>query len=258
MNPVTHFKKILILPIRTLLRLGAIFALAITAHAQNLNLYASAQVPPSHAILEFTPDGTQSIYASGLLFPRGLAFDGIGNLFAAEIVVPDDHDIGRVLKFNLRNHVSTFGSAAWFTFEGLATDIAGNAYVMATDDRSPTAPAQSSNSHLMESGSSSVPFLAQPATMSHNQAGAWLSTARVISMQQTVAPKRSINSLRMDLAPFSSDQAPSIPASIPSGWLSIATVICSSLLTPCQIFQGMTRFLNSIPRGWRSALSLRA
>jgi hypothetical protein len=58
MNQLTHFKKTRILP---LLSLGAIFALAITAHAQNL--YVSAQVSPSHAILEFTPSGTQSTYA---------------------------------------------------------------------------------------------------------------------------------------------------------------------------------------------------
>jgi DNA-binding beta-propeller fold protein YncE len=135
MNPLTHFKKIRILP---LLSLGAIFALVTAAHAQNL--YVSTQRRPSHAILEFTPSGTQSTYASGLLFPRGLAFDSIGNLLAAETVVPDDTDIeiGRVLKFNLRNKVSTFGSATHFFFEGLAIDIAGNAYVMANDDRSPT------------------------------------------------------------------------------------------------------------------------
>ena len=119
-----------------LLSLGAIFALSISAYAQNL--YVSAQVPPSHAILEFTPNGTQSTYASGLLFPRGLAFDSIGNLFAAETLAPDNHDLGRVLKFNLRNHVSTVGSAAKFFFEGLAVDIAGNAYVMANDDNSLT------------------------------------------------------------------------------------------------------------------------
>ena len=134
MNPLTQFKKILILPVRTFLSLGAIFALVTAAHAQNL--YVSAQ---PHEILEYTPSGTQSVYASGLSHPRGLAFDSIGNLFAAEILEVDNHDIGRVLKFNLRNHVSTVGSAAFFTFEGLATDIAGNAYVMATDDRSPTA-----------------------------------------------------------------------------------------------------------------------
>ena len=133
MNPLTHFKKIRILP---LLSLGAIFALVTAAHAQNL--YVSTQTRPSHAILEFTPSGTQSTYASGLLFPRGLAFDSIGNLFAAETVQPDDHSTGRVLRFNLRNKVSTAGSAAYFFFEGLAVDIAGNAYVMASDDRSTT------------------------------------------------------------------------------------------------------------------------
>jgi sugar lactone lactonase YvrE len=68
-----------------------------------------------------------------------LAFDSIGNLFAAHNPEADDIEIGRVLKFNLRNHVSTFGSAAKFFFAGLAIDIAGNAYVLATDDRSPTA-----------------------------------------------------------------------------------------------------------------------
>jgi sugar lactone lactonase YvrE len=136
MNPLTHFKKIRILP---LLSLGAIFALVTAAHAQNL--YVSTQGRPSgHAILQFTPDGAHSTYASGLLFPRGLAFDSIGNLFAAETVVPGGRlDIGRVLKFNPRNHVSTVGSAANFFFEGLAVDIAGNAYVMANDDNSPTA-----------------------------------------------------------------------------------------------------------------------
>jgi DNA-binding beta-propeller fold protein YncE len=138
MNPLTHFKKIRILP---LLSLGAIFALVTATHAQNL--YVSAHRPQSdggHAILEFTPSGTQSTYASGLLFPRGLAFDSIGNLFAAETVAPGFRDllIGRALKFNVRNHVSTVGSATNFFFEGLAVDIAGNAYVMANDLTSST------------------------------------------------------------------------------------------------------------------------
>jgi sugar lactone lactonase YvrE len=141
MNSLTHFKKILILPLRTFLSLGAIFALVTATHAQNL--YVSAHRPQSlggHAILEFTPSGTQSTYASGLLFPRGLAFDSIGNLFAAETVEPGGRDllIGRMLKFNLRNHRNTVGSAANFFFEGLAVDIAGNAYVMANDQTSPT------------------------------------------------------------------------------------------------------------------------
>ena len=178
MNPLTHFKKTKILR-NIFLSLGAIFALVTAAHAQNL--YVSAQRPQSdgsHAILEFTPSGTQSTYASGLLFPRGLAFDSIGNLFAAETVEPDNHDIGRVLKFNLRNHVSTVGSAAKFFFEGLAIDIAGNAYVMANDDKSPTA---ASTIFKFTPDGERIVFGSVP----ESEAGAWLSTAPAISTQPT-------------------------------------------------------------------------
>jgi len=117
--------------------LSVIFAFAMTAHAQNL--YVSANVPGgSHAIFEYTPSGVQSTYASGLNNPRGLVFDSIGNLFATTAHDAGEIEIGKVLKFNLRNHVSTAGSAAKFFFEGLAIDIAGNVYVMANDDTSPT------------------------------------------------------------------------------------------------------------------------
>ena len=134
MNPLTQLKKIRILP---LLSLGATFALVTTAHAQNL--YVSANRPGgNHAIFEFTPNGTQSTYATGLNNPRGLAFDSIGNLFATTAHNAGPVEIGKVLKFNPRNHVSTAGSAAKFFFEGLAADTANNAYVMATDDTSPT------------------------------------------------------------------------------------------------------------------------
>src|SRR5205823_12949971 len=134
MNPLTHFRKIRILP---LLSLGSIFALVTAAHAQNL--YVSANVPGgSHVIFEYTLTGTQSTYATGLDNPRGLAFDSIGNLFATTAHEAGNIEIAKVLKFNLRNHVSTRGSAAKFFFEGLAIDIAGNVYVLANDDTSPT------------------------------------------------------------------------------------------------------------------------
>jgi DNA-binding beta-propeller fold protein YncE len=113
-----------------LLSLGAIFALAITAHAQNL--YVTVVQPGE--IFEYTPSGVQSTYATGLSAPRGLAFDSFGNLFAAETDFPDHLEIGRVLKFNMRNKVSTVGSAIDFFFEEVATDIAGNAYVMGADN----------------------------------------------------------------------------------------------------------------------------
>ena len=55
MKPLTHFKTTKILR-NIFLSLGAIFALAITAHAQNL--YVSANAPGSHKIFEYTSDDT--------------------------------------------------------------------------------------------------------------------------------------------------------------------------------------------------------
>ena len=107
-----------------LVSVGVIFALATAAHAQNL--YVTVLGPGT--ILEYTPSGVQSTYATGLSSPRGLAFDSIGNLFAAETVYPHDdlNGIGKVLKYNLRNHVSTFGTVsigrADIFLQGLATD----------------------------------------------------------------------------------------------------------------------------------------
>ena len=129
----------------TLLALGAGLAAVlapVTAHAQNL--YVTVLGPGT--ILEYTPSGVQSTYATGLSAPRGLAFDSIGNLFAAETVFPHDdlNGIGKVLKYNLRNHVSTFGTVsigrADIFLQGLATDVAGNAYVAATDSNTDIGP----------------------------------------------------------------------------------------------------------------------
>jgi DNA-binding beta-propeller fold protein YncE len=120
--------------------MSAIFALTITAHAQNL--YVTVLGPGT--ILEYTPSGVQSTFATGLSGPRRLAFDSIGYLFAAETVLPEGNGIGKVLKYNLKNHVSTFGTVSIggedIFLEGLATDIAGNAYVMATVSNDPTLP----------------------------------------------------------------------------------------------------------------------
>jgi sugar lactone lactonase YvrE len=126
MNPLTRFKKILILP---LLSLGVIFLLAINAHAQNLYVTTNRGV-----IFEYTPNGTQSTYASGLTVPRGLAFDNIGNLFVGENFFYDDIGVGRLLKFNVRNKVTTVGNVSHSQFAGVATDAAGNVYVMGNGD----------------------------------------------------------------------------------------------------------------------------
>jgi DNA-binding beta-propeller fold protein YncE len=113
---------------KVFLSLGVIFLLAITAHAQNLYVTTNRGV-----IFEYTPAGTQSTFASGLSMPRGLAFDSIGNLFVGETFVPDDARgpaIGRLVKFNVRNMVTTVGNVSHAFFAGVATDAAGNVYVM--------------------------------------------------------------------------------------------------------------------------------
>jgi hypothetical protein len=58
-------------------------------------------------ILKFTPTGVKSTFATGLNFPRGLAFDNAGNLFVAEIAVPPPGDI---LKFTPGGKKSVFAS----------------------------------------------------------------------------------------------------------------------------------------------------
>ena len=63
------------------------------------NLFVSTEGDPGNdTILEFTPIGMESTFATGLTNPRGLAFDGSGYLFVAESNPAPDGDI---LKFPL-------------------------------------------------------------------------------------------------------------------------------------------------------------
>ena len=58
------------------------------------NLFVSTQGDPGDdAILEFTPNGMESTFATGLTNPLGLAFDGSGNLFVVEENEAPDGDI---------------------------------------------------------------------------------------------------------------------------------------------------------------------
>ena len=59
------------------------------------------------AILEFTPGGMESTFATGLASPRGLAFDVSGNLFVAEALGAPDGDI---LEFPATGGMSIFAS----------------------------------------------------------------------------------------------------------------------------------------------------
>ncbi len=139
MNPLTQFKKILILPVRTFLSLGAIFALAINTHAQNLYVSVNGAICGFNcseftgSISEYTADGMQSTFASGLARPRGLAFDSSGNLFAAvnRHAPPKPQFQGRILEFPPLGHQSVLGNIALSFIEGLITDSGGNTFAMA-------------------------------------------------------------------------------------------------------------------------------
>src|SRR5712692_2472773 len=138
MNPLTHFKKTKILR-NIFLSLGAIFALAITAHAQNLYVSVNGAICGfncsefSGSISEYTPDGMQSTFASGLARPRGLAFDSSGNLFAAvnRHGPPTPQFQGRILKFPPLGPQSVLGNVALSFIEDLVTDSGGNTFAMA-------------------------------------------------------------------------------------------------------------------------------
>jgi sugar lactone lactonase YvrE len=98
----------------------------IGAHANSGDLYAT----DNSSIRVYSPDGTSSIFASGLLRARGLAFDGLGNLFVATLDTATLFDgRGQVLKFAPDGTVTTFATGL-DSPEGLAFDGAGNLYVV--------------------------------------------------------------------------------------------------------------------------------
>ena len=56
-------------------------------------------------ILEFTPQGVRTTFATGLTYPRGLTFDRSGNLFVADV---DGIGSGEILKFTPDGNRSVF------------------------------------------------------------------------------------------------------------------------------------------------------
>jgi DNA-binding beta-propeller fold protein YncE len=63
---------------------GVVLLIATSAQAQNLFVANAGSYPNfSGNIVEITPDGTQSTFASGFYSPAGLAFNSAGNLFVA-------------------------------------------------------------------------------------------------------------------------------------------------------------------------------
>jgi sugar lactone lactonase YvrE len=113
--------KLLAALLAALIRIGA--------HANPGDLYATDNT----SVRVYAPDGSASIFASGLLRPRGLAFDSFGNLFVATLDTATRFDgRGQILKFAPNGTVTVFAVGLDFP-EGIAFDGAGNLYVALSD-----------------------------------------------------------------------------------------------------------------------------
>src|ERR1043166_139171 len=121
MNTTTSLTKLFAALLTALIPIGA--------YANPGDLYATDNT----SIRVYPPDGSASIFASGLLRPRGLAFDSFGNLFVATLDTATRFDgRGQILKFAPNGTVTVFAVGLDFP-EGLAFDGAGNLYVALSD-----------------------------------------------------------------------------------------------------------------------------
>ena len=90
-------------------------------------------------ISKYTSTGVQSIFASGLSRPRGVAFDNAANLFVATNTCVSGTCQGAIVKITPAGVQSTFATLSQQNFqpEGVAFDRAGNLFVMAQDSTDP-------------------------------------------------------------------------------------------------------------------------
>jgi hypothetical protein len=101
---------------------------AVTANGALNDLFASINGDGSNgggSIYEYTPTGLQTVFASGLSEPRGLAFDYFGNLFVANNAFdePSQTFKGTIVKITPGGVQSLFATVPGDVFlEGVAFD----------------------------------------------------------------------------------------------------------------------------------------
>jgi sugar lactone lactonase YvrE len=106
---------------------GAILLIASSVEAQNLFVTTGTNV------IEITPGGVQSTFATGFVQPTALAFDTAGNLYLSDCAGNNSQigydPMGYVYKFTPGGVRSTFAANPLEFPVGLAFDSAGNLYV---------------------------------------------------------------------------------------------------------------------------------
>jgi len=121
-------------------------AQAIITSPATVDLFASINGTTQNdggSILEFTPPGVQSTFASTLSRPRGVAFDSAGNLFVATTTVDlnTGNDSGAILKITPDGTQMTFtnvsGPSVSFFLEDLKIDDSGNVFLVVNDETDP-------------------------------------------------------------------------------------------------------------------------
>lgn len=75
------------------------------------------------AVEEFTPNGAGTIFATGLVYPTGVAVDGAGNVYATS-----GNGNGIIEKYNTNGVGTVFASGLSYP-ASIAFDSAGNLYV---------------------------------------------------------------------------------------------------------------------------------
>ena len=90
------------------------------------NLYASDETGTSGGVVKFTPDGTQSTFVLGYLFPYGIAFDSAGNLCQANAY---DGGSTRVYKYTPDGTGTFMGTTPSNGAYAVAVDSHDNVYV---------------------------------------------------------------------------------------------------------------------------------
>jgi sugar lactone lactonase YvrE len=116
---------------------------AVTTKGALNDLYASVNGAANNGggfVYQYNPSGVQSIFASGLSRPRGVAFDHVANLFVATNTLDGVTGTfqGTIIKITPGGVQSLFATLPGDIFlSGLAFDHVGNLFVMAVDNTDP-------------------------------------------------------------------------------------------------------------------------